>query len=149
MQNEKCMQVHEIKPIHKQKKRRRIGQGGKKGTYSGRGIKGQKARTGYRMQPRIRELLKRYPKLRGYRRKDSGKEVVPVNVELLEKHFNPGDTVNPQLLAEKRIVRTIEGRIPAVKILGKGEITKALTIEGCAVSQAAREKIEKAGGTIP
>lgn len=61
------MQLHELKPKHKRKKRKRVGRGGKRGTYSGRGIKGQKARAGRRLKPVIRELIKRYPKLRGYK----------------------------------------------------------------------------------
>jgi len=63
------MQLHELQPTHKTKTSKRIGRGGKKGTYSGRGMKGQKSRAGARMQPLVRELIKRYPKLRGYRRK--------------------------------------------------------------------------------
>ena len=63
------MQLHQLKPTHKAKRAKRVGRGGKKGTYSGRGMKGQKSRSGARMQPIIRELIKRYPKLRGYRRK--------------------------------------------------------------------------------
>ncbi len=142
------MQIHQLQPIHKNRKARRIGHGGKKGTYSGRGMKGQKSRTGYRTQPRIRELLKKYPKLRGYRRKKIGEKPTPVNLELLEKYFDSEETVNPRLLAQKNIVRTIKGRIPVVKILAKGEITKVFVIEDCGVSQAAKEKIEKAGGKV-
>jgi len=63
------MQLHELKPIHKLKKRKRVGRGGKKGTYSGRGIKGQKSRAGRKLKPAIRELIKRYPKIRGSGRK--------------------------------------------------------------------------------
>jgi len=62
------MQLHELQPNHKQRKAKRVGRGGKRGTYSGRGMKGQKSRAGYRMQPQVRELVKKYPKLRGYRR---------------------------------------------------------------------------------
>lgn len=61
------MQLHQLRPIHKKKPRKRVGRGGKRGTYSGRGVKGQKSRSGARLQPVIRELIKRYPKLRGYR----------------------------------------------------------------------------------
>lgn len=61
------MQLHELKPIHKKKRSKRIGRGGKKGTYAGRGVKGQKSRAGRRLKPLVRELIKRYPKLRGYR----------------------------------------------------------------------------------
>jgi len=59
------MQFHQLKPIHKMKKRKRIGRGGKRGTYSGRGTKGQKSRAGRKLVPIIRGLIKRYPKLRG------------------------------------------------------------------------------------
>jgi large subunit ribosomal protein L15 len=65
------MQLHEIKPIYKIKKKKRIGRGGKRGTYSGKGIKGQKSRAGTRFEPIIRGLIKRYPKLRGYKFKKS------------------------------------------------------------------------------
>lgn len=61
------MQLHEIRPLHKGKKRKRVGRGGKRGTYSGRGQKGQKSRAGRRLEPVIREIIKRYPKLRGYK----------------------------------------------------------------------------------
>lgn len=141
------MQIHEIQPKHKQRKRKRIGRGGKKGTYSGRGMKGQRARTGARFQPRIRELVKKYPKLRGYRQ-TKPKKVLAVNLDVLEKYFESGAAVNPHVLAEKRVTGTIKGNSSAIKILGGGEITKALTIENCLVSKSAREKIEKAGGTI-
>ncbi len=63
------MQLHELKPIHKRKQPKKIGRGGKRGTYSGKGMKGQKSRAGARMQPIIRELIKRYHKLRGYKNK--------------------------------------------------------------------------------
>ena len=141
------MQLHQIKPIHKSARSRRVGRGGKRGTYSGRGGKGQTARTGYRRQPRVRELLKKYPKLRGYNR-IAQTNVVTVNLATLEKHFAQGETVSPDVLAERKIAGTMKGRKVAIKILGDGELTKALTIEKCALSKSAKEKIEKAGGTI-
>lgn len=61
------MQLHELKPNHKLKKTKRVGRGGKRGTYSGHGIKGQKSRAGRKMQPIIRNIIKRYPKLRGHK----------------------------------------------------------------------------------
>jgi len=140
------MQVHEIQPIHKRSTKRRIGRGGKKGTYSGRGMKGQKSRAGARFQPRVREILKKYPKLRGYRAKRAQSNLVSVNVEVLEKNFQKGDTVNPQVLVKAGIVGRIKGRVPQVKILGRGNISKPLSIESCTLSKSAKEKIEKAGG---
>ncbi|MCD6500541.1 50S ribosomal protein L15 [bacterium] len=142
------MQLHHLKPKHKPKKKKRIGRGGKKGTYSGRGIKGQKARAGRKFQPIIRELIKKYPKLRGYRQKSREKFEVEVNLLILEKKFKAGEKITPKILIERRIIRKIKGKIPEVKILGKGELNKKLVIEGCMVSESAREKIEKAGGKI-
>lgn len=59
------MQLHEVVPIHKNKSKKRIGRGGKRGTYSGRGMKGQKSRAGHKIRPAIRDLIQRTPKLRG------------------------------------------------------------------------------------
>lgn len=142
------MQLHQLTPIHKRKKRKRVGRGGKRGTYSGRGIKGQKARAGRKLQPVIRELIKKYPKLRGYRFQRLHKNIVIVNLGVLEKKFKNLETVSPKTLLEKKIIRKIKGRIPKVKILGKGEITKALIIQDCQMSKKAKLAIEKAGGII-
>lgn len=146
------MQLHEIKPKHKSKKRKRIGRGGKKGTYSGRGIKGQKSRAGRRFKPAIRELIKRYPKLRGYKFKskiNSRKSKIAIlNLEALEKTFKSEEKITPKTLLEKKIIRRIKGRVPKVKILGEGKLTKALIIEDCQVSKSAKEKIKKAGGSV-
>lgn len=146
------MQLHELKPNHKLKKTKRVGRGGKRGTYSGRGVKGQKSRAGRKLEPLIRQFIKRYPKLRGYRFKSNPKSqklrTVILNLEILEKKLNSGEKVNPKILFEGRIIHKIKGRLPEVKILGRGEITKPLIIEGCRVSKQAKEKIEKAGGVI-
>lgn len=142
------MQLHEIHPIHRVKKPKRVGRGGKRGTYSGRGIKGQKARAGRRLKPIIREIIKKYPKLRGYKFKNQKKKVVILNIETLEKKFKAGEKITPKILLERKIISKIKGKIPKVKILAKGEIKKALYIEGCDFSKQAKEKIEKVGGKI-
>lgn len=59
------MQLHEISPTHRNTAKRRVGRGGKKGTYSGRGIKGQKARAGHKIRPALRDFVLKLPKLRG------------------------------------------------------------------------------------
>ncbi len=141
------MQLHQLKPISKLKRKKRVGRGGKKGTYSGRGIKGQKARAGRKLKPIIRELIKRYPKLRGYKFK-AKKEIAFLNLDILEKNFNFGEKVTPKILLEKKIIRRIKGKVPRVKILGKGKLTKSLIIENCQLSKQAKEKIEKAKGAI-
>ena len=142
------MQLHELRPIHKHKKKKRVGRGGKRGTYSGRGIKGQRARAGAKFPPSIRELIKRYPKLRGSRAAMLRERKMTVNLDVLEKRLEPNIHITPELLLERKIVRRIEGRIPVVKILGRGEVTKAFSLERCEVSQSAKEKIAKAGGTV-
>jgi large subunit ribosomal protein L15 len=142
------MQLHELSPKHKLKKKKRVGRGGKRGTYSGRGSKGQKSRAGRKMQPVIRELIKRYPKLRGYRFKRRQKNIAVLNTGILEEKFKDSDVINPKVLFERGLVRRIKGRMPKVKILSKGEITKKLIIKNCKVSKTAKNKIEKAGGTI-
>ncbi|GAI42707.1 unnamed protein product [marine sediment metagenome] len=144
------MKSYNSKPRHKSKKKKRIGRGGKRGTYSGRGMKGQKSRAGRKMQPMIRELIKKYPKLRGYRAKKREKKIVEINIAILNEKFKGGEIINPKILIEKKMIKRIKGKVPLVKILGRapGEIKKKLIIEGCQVSKGAREKIEKAGGEV-
>jgi large subunit ribosomal protein L15 len=142
------MQLHEIRPRKKIRRIKRVGRGGKRGTYSGAGQKGQRSRAGRKLKPAIRSLIKRYPKLRGYRfRAVRGLQTV-VNVELLEKEFSVGSLVTPQNLLEKKLIRRIKGRLPKVKILGRGKLLKKLIVKDCQVSKSAKEKIEKAGGVI-
>lgn len=142
------MQLHQLKPRYKKKEKKRVGRGGKKGTYSGRGMKGQKARAGAKLKPAIRVFIKRYHKLRGYRFKGKEKEVAIINIKDLERNFEAKQKINPEILLKKRLVRKIKGKVPQVKILSEGEITKALTIENCGLSKTAKEKIKKAGGII-
>lgn len=144
------MQLHELKPKHYFKKYPRRGRGGKRGTYSGRGIKGQKARAGRNLKPIIRELIKHYPKLRGYRQKSNIKKLAVASISLvvLEKHFKEGEVVNPAILYKKGLIRKIKGKIPLVKILGQGEIKKSLTIENCLLSKQTKEKLAKVGSVI-
>ncbi len=142
------MQLHELKPKNKTQGKKRVGRGGKKGTYSGKGNKGQKSRAGAKFKPLIRGWIKRYPKLKGYRFNVLSENTI-INLEILEKKFNTGDTISPEILIERKIVRRASGsKTPIVKILSKGEITKQLTIKGCKVSLKAKEKILKAQGKI-
>ena len=142
------MQLHQIKPIHRKKRVKRVGRGGKRGTYSGRGLKGQNARSGRRFKPAIRELIKRYPKLRGYRFVVREDGVCAVNLDILNKKFSAGETVSPQTLYEKKVISRFKGNLPEIKILGDGDLTKKLVFEDCQFSKNAGEKVKKAGGTI-
>jgi len=142
------MQLHEIRPNHKKKKRKRVGRGGKRGTYSGRGMKGQRSRAGRRMKPAIRSLIKRYPKLRGYRFNPTRLKPAVVNIGILEKKFKSDEIVSPETLLKHGLIRKIKGKTPAVKILAEGKLTKKLVIERCVLSKTAKSKIEKLGGKI-
>lgn len=140
------MQFHQIKTKNKTKKR--IGRGGKRGTYSGRGIKGQKSRAGRKMRPQLRDIIKKLPKKRGYKFQSFKKKPKPINLDLLEKKFINEDKVNPQALFEKGLIRKEKGFLPKVKLLGTGNLTKKLLVSGCQISNSAKEKIKKLGGNV-
>jgi len=122
------------KSRQKNRKVQRVGRGGKRGTSSGRGTKGQKSRSGHRIRPAERDLLIRLPKLRGYRNKS-------INVKLRVIGL-------AQLEAMKGNEFSIANLGMKAKILGNGEITRAITVDGIPVSKSAKEKIEKAGGKV-
>ena len=146
------MQVHEIKRAHALKKRKVVARGGKRGKTAGRGGKGQTARAGNKRRPALRDIIKKLPKLRGHgknRAKSTfyrGPKAV-VNVRALDA-FKDGDIVTPKSLLEKKLIPSTFDKMPIVKILGTGEITVKVTVEGCAVSKTAEEKIKKAGGSV-
>jgi large subunit ribosomal protein L15 len=142
------MQLHELQRKTPNKAGKRVGRGGIRGKTSGRGTKGQKARAGHRIRPDVREKLKKLPKLRGYQLNSIATKPSVVNVAALEKFFAAGDTINPKTLLERGLVRARKGTVPTVKILGDGELTKKLTVAGCTVSGIAKEKVEKAGGSV-
>ena len=148
------MQLHELKPTTPKKDAKRIGRGGKRGKTSGRGHKGQKARAGNSTRPEMREIIKKLPKLRGHgvnraKAVNTGRALPEVvNVAKLENLFSAGETVSPKTLAAKKAI-TVRGKaLPQVKILGSGELSKKLTVTDCLVSKSAKEKIEKAGGSV-
>jgi len=134
------MQIHQLKPKNKNKKRKRVGRGGKRGTYSGKGLKGQKSRAGRTTHPEIRDFIKKFPKLKGYRSNTQDKVAI-VNVGALNV-FDESTVINPQSLLEKKLIRRIKGKTPKVKILGKGDVKKKLKIERCEFSKTAKEKID-------
>lgn len=148
------MQLHELKPTAPRKTAKRIGRGGKRGKMSGRGHKGQTARAGNSTRPEMRDLIKKLPKLRGHGVNRAvtvnAERVRPVvvNVSALEAAFEAGATVSPKTLVAAKVVSTIRKRAPQIKLLGTGSLTKKLVVEDCQVSQSAKEKIEKAGGSV-
>lgn len=148
------MQTHQIKRNTPNKSKMTVGRGGKRGKTSGRGHKGQKARAGHSLRPEIRDIIKKLPKKRGYgknRARTVNSSVVkptPVNLSVLDSVFTDGEVITRAILTEKKVVSMKKGRLPQIKILGLGDITKKITVSGCSVSGSAKEKIEKAGGKI-
>jgi large subunit ribosomal protein L15 len=67
---------------------------------------------------------------------------------MIEAVFETGSIISPTTLIERKTISTLDGKIPSVKILGAGEITKKFTIENCLISKQAKEKVEKAGGSV-
>ncbi len=145
------MQLHNLKRKTKNKKTMLVGRGGKRGKTSGRGGKGQTARAGNKKRPEIRDFIKRIPKLRGRgvnQNKSPNNRPIIVNLDAIEAVFETGSVISPNTLIEKNTISTNDGRIPQVKILGAGDITKKFTIENCLISKQAKEKVEKAGGSV-
>ena len=127
------------------RKRRRLGRGNASGsgTYAGRGLKGQKSRSGVSglKLKGIRRRILSIPKLRGFTSLSAKNAVV--NLGDLEKAFTAGAIVSPKTLVNKGLILTPRN---GVKILSEGNLTKALTFRKVKASASAKEKIEKAGG---
>lgn len=148
------MQTNELKRKTPNKKRKLIGRGGKRGKTSGRGTKGQWAHGSHGVRPQMRDIIKKFPKLRGHgknraRTVNSSRVVyVPVNLEALDASFKDGETVSVKSLVEKGLAKKVGGQNPDVKILARGEITKKIKVVGLKFSTKAKELIEKAGGSV-
>ena len=138
------MQLHQIKPIHKNKSKKRIGRGGKRGTFSGRGSKGQNAR-GARLGADFRggSTKKTEIKHRSFRIKENKPAIL--NLKDLKGIFSEGETISPSTLKEKNILNSNKVK---VKILSDGEIGGKFNFSGILFSKSAREKVIKAGGEI-
>ncbi len=143
--------MHTLKPVHKNKKSQQIGRGGHRGKTSGKGTKGQNARAGRKKRPELRDLIKKIPKLRG-----RGVNIntpmtdakIVINLSSIERAFKDGDVVSPGSLVKNGLIEVRNGKIPAIKILGEGELTKKLNFSKVTVSVSAKTKIEKAGGKV-
>jgi large subunit ribosomal protein L15 len=145
------MQTHQLKRNNPNMKRMIVARGGKRGKTAGRGGKGQSARAGNKRRSEWRDIIKRLPKLRGRGispQKSFVDKPVIINLSVLEVAFAVNDAVTPTILIEKGLVSTTSGRVPTIKILGDGEVTKALKLSGVYISSSAKAKIEKVGGTI-
>ena len=152
------LNLHSLQPAQPRRARKRIGRGmgSGKGRYAGRGLKGQKARSGSHKMPVGFEggqmpIDMRLGKLRGNTSADAmpigpfRTYSQPVNLRDLEERFEAGAEVTPETLKEKRLIRKLS---VDVKVLGVGELSKALSVSAHGFSKTAREKIEAAGGSV-
>lgn len=142
------MQTHQIKRTHKLAKKKQIARGGRRGKQAGRGGKGQTARAGSSIRPALRDTIKKLPKLRGHGINRShtviskdAKRFAVVNLGQLNI-FENGEVVNPTSLVAKGLVNMRHGKLPKVKILGNGELTKKIKIENCTFSKVVEEKVK-------
>ncbi|MBI4132553.1 MAG: uL15 family ribosomal protein [Candidatus Sungbacteria bacterium] len=142
------MQFHTLAPRTKFRKSRRVGRGGKRGTTAGRGTKGQRARAGAKIRPALRDIVKKLPKKRGYRFRSFRPRPAVVNLAILQKHFAGGETIDPEALLKKNLIRRIKGKLPRIKILGGGADTKKFIFREVALSRSARASVEAAGGKV-
>jgi len=153
----KLLNLSSLQPAQERVTRKRVGRGpgSGKGKFSGRGVKGQKSRSGsHKMRAGFEggqmPIYMRIGKQRGPTSKDAmpigpfRTETVPVNLRDLDR-FDAGDEVTPESLVEKRLIKNTK---TDVKLLGTGEIAKKLVVRVHAISASAREKIEAAGGTV-
>lgn len=143
------MQIHQL-TLKKRKPKKTVGRGGKRGTYSGRGNKGQKARSGAAIDPLFEggrsSLTERLKKVRGFKSRTPKKTVVKIFD--LEKNFKDGDVISIETLIAAKVISKKDSK-DGVKILSTGEITKKLSIEkDLLLSQTAKDAIIKAGGTV-
>ncbi|MFA6215015.1 MAG: 50S ribosomal protein L15 [Patescibacteria group bacterium] len=143
------LSLHNLK-INKsaKKKAKRVGRGNASGhgTYSGRGLKGQRSRSGGKGGLKLRglkQLLRNKPKIGGFR--SLRPKMVIVNLADLEKSFSSGELVTPKKLVAKNLIKDYK---TGVKVLGEGKLVKKLTIVANSFSETAKKAIMEAGGKM-
>lgn len=154
------MQLNNLKSNTQRKSPKRVGRGGKKGTFSGHGTKGQKGRAGASVKPGFRggdnRLWQLFPKMRGASKKPGNKKPHAKHKYFQLRHAKPevinltelnrfDGIIEPKMLVDAGIITSFK---KGVKILGMGTIEKKVQIKGFIVSVSAREKIVKAGGSV-
>ena len=155
------MHLGQLKSNTLRKPRKRVGRGGKRGTYSGKGTKGQKSRAGAGVKPGFRGgdnlLWQLFPKQRGASKKPGGPGIHVKHRFYQLRHDKPGilnlgyfnqfdvDVITPKLLKEKGMIGNVD---KGIKVLGGGELKKKFEFHGFEFSKSAKEKVLKAGGVI-
>ncbi len=138
------MQIHELQ-VKPRKKKKVIGRGGKRGTTSGKGMKGQKARSGGNVNPLFEggrsTFTERLKKVRGFKAVSPKK--ITITLAQLERAFIDGETVTVEALLEKRLV-TRKARVAGVKIVSTGTLTKKLKLDDAIfASETARKQFSE------
>ncbi|HHX58653.1 MAG TPA: 50S ribosomal protein L15 [Candidatus Moranbacteria bacterium] len=135
------MQAHNLKSDSR-KNAKRIARGGRRGTFSGRGLKGQKSRSGHSQRPTFEggrsSLISRTKKVRGFKAIKTPLQLV--NLISIERKYQDGETVSPETLKQKGLIKKLHQQ---VKILGNGELSKKVKFKDVAMSGAVKDKIEK------
>ena len=144
------MRIHELKPSPGSKKKRKIvgrGNASGHGTYSTKGVKGQKSRSGVSFYPGFEggktPLIKLLPKKKGFRSIYS--KPVIINVGDIQKKFSVGDKIDKKELKEVGLIKSEKSE---VKLLGDGEITRKVVVIVDKFSKSAKKKIEESGGEL-
>lgn len=136
------MQSHQL-PKLTARRSRRVGRGGKRGSYSGKGMKGQRSRAGRRIRPQVRDVIKKIHKRRGYAFKSIQKKPHVVNIGDIARSFQPGEKVTVERLEELGLIRIKQSEKPIVKILGSGKLDKKLSFDkDFLFSKTAKSQIE-------
>ncbi|MCD4693937.1 50S ribosomal protein L15 [bacterium] len=142
------LSLDSIKSKTKNKKSRRIGRGdgSGRGTYSGRGIKGQKCRSGVSGLKRLgmKPLIKQTPKKRGFHSNKPSNQVV--KIEAINKNFKDSDIINPEILVKLGLIKS--AKLP-IKILGSEDLKiKKLSVRNIKLSKTALDQLVKQGGSL-
>jgi large subunit ribosomal protein L15 len=114
------MQFHNLKKNRANRKAKQVGRGGTRGKTSGRGTKGQNARSGRKKRPEMRDVIKRLPKLRGRGKnflKSRVEKPIAINISRVKSHFKEGEEITAKALLEKGLIKTRSGRLPKIKVL--------------------------------
>ncbi len=131
---------------------KRIGRGGKRGSYSGRGTKGQKSRAGRNIRPAERDLIIRLPKLRGFRNKPKSPKPAIINLGDIAMAAKTSADPKTPVIIDKNFLKKFGMISPRhagkIKILSGGDIRLPVRVAGIAVSKSAKTKLEKAGGVV-
>lgn len=141
------MQLHHLKKSVK-KNKKRIGRGGKRGTYSGRGQKGQKSRAGRKIRPAARDLILRFPKKRGFGNKPKSPKPIVLTLKKILLKIKPLIQKENSVIVDRIVLKQI-GLIPAryrgkIKIVGEGEALKfPVSFKGLELSKTVKESIKK------